>query len=56
MSKATTTTKLLTHNREPGSVALARLAAVFVFGDAAVCGEGVLLLNIRDVKGPEGGQ
>lgn len=59
MSKVTTataTTKLLTHDREPGSIALSRLAAVLVFGDAPVCGEGVLLLNVRDVKSPEGGQ
>lgn len=58
MSKVTTTTttKLLTHDREPGSIALSCLAAVLVFGDAPVCGEGVLLLNVRDVKSPEGGQ
>lgn len=52
----TTTTKLLTHDREPGSIALSCLAAVLVFCDAPVCGEGVLLLNVRDVKSPEGGQ
>lgn len=48
--------KLLTHYGEPGSIALARLAAVLMLGDAPVCGEGILLLNIRDVKSPEGGQ
>jgi len=55
MTKLTTPSGL-THHREPGSVALARLAAVLMFGDAPVCGEGILLLNIRDVKSPEGGQ
>lgn len=49
-------TKFLTHYREPGSVALACLAAVLMSCDAPVCGEGILLLNVRDVQSPEGGQ
>lgn len=49
-------TWLHTHDRKPGSVALARLAAVLMSGDAPVGGEGVLLLNVRDVERSEGGQ
>lgn len=52
----TLTHNLLTHYREPGSVALPCLATVFMLGDAPVRGEGILFLNIRDVKSPEGGQ
>lgn len=48
--------KLLTHYGEPGSVALPCLAAVLMLGDAPVCREGILLLNIRDVKSSEGRQ
>ena len=47
---------VLTHHGESGPVALARLAAVLVPGDAAVGGEGILLLNIGDVKSSEGGE
>lgn len=39
----------LTHYREPGSIALARLPAVFMPGNAPVGGKGILLLNIWDV-------
>lgn len=44
-----------THDREPGSIALPRLATVLVFCDAAIGGEGVLLLNVWDVKSSKGG-
>ena len=43
----------LTHDREPGSIALACLPAVLVLGDAAVGGEGILLLHLRDIQRPE---
>lgn len=45
-----------THYGKPGPVALARLAAVLVSCDAAVRGEGVLLLDVGDVERPEGGE
>ena len=53
MHTHTHTVMCLTHDRQSGSVALARLSAVLVFGDAAVGGQSVLLLHLRDVERPE---
>lgn len=39
-----------TCHREAGPVALPGLPAILVLGDAAVGGEGVLLLHVRDVQ------
>lgn len=45
-----------THNREPGSIALASLSAVLVLCDAAVGGQSVFLLHLWDVQGSKWGQ
>lgn len=42
-----------THNREPGSIALASLSAVLVLCDAAVGGQSVFLLHFGDVQSPK---
>jgi hypothetical protein len=39
-----------TCHREPSSVALTSLPTVFVLGDAAVGGESIFLLHVRDVQ------
>ena len=39
-----------TCHREAGPIALPGLPAIFVLGDAAVGGEGVLFLHVRDVQ------
>lgn len=46
----------LTHDRQPGSIALTCLSAVFVLGDTAVGREGILLLDIWDVQSTKGRQ
>lgn len=46
---AATATLSPTCHGEAGPIALPGLPAVFVLGDAAVGGEGVLLLHVRDV-------
>lgn len=47
---------MLTHNREPCSVALASLSAVLVLCDAAVGGQSVFLLHFWDIQGAKRGQ
>lgn len=47
---------LRTHNREPGSIALASLSAVLVLCDAAVGGQSIFLLHLWDVQSSKWGQ
>lgn len=43
---------ILTQHRETSPIALPGFSAVFVLGDAAVGGQGILFLNVRYVEGP----
>lgn len=47
---------LPTHNRESGSIALASLSTVLVLCDAAIGGQSVFLLHLRDVQSAKWGQ
>lgn len=52
IAQHTHTMLILTQHRETSPIALPGFSAVFVLGDAAVCREGVLFLNVRYVEGP----
>lgn len=47
---------LPTHNREPGSVALASLSTVLMLCNAAVGGQGIFLLHFWDIQSAKWGQ
>lgn len=47
---------LPTHNREPGSVALASLSTVLVLCNAAVGGQSIFLLHFWDIQSAKWGQ
>ncbi len=47
---------LPTHNREPGSIALASLSAVLVLCDAAVGGQSIFFLHLWDIQIAKWGQ